>query len=1212
MIFLPSTHRIVHGSLLQWSVLFLNASFISFLIPVPLFANPQGGVVVEGSATIVQRSPTRLDINQHSDRAVVDWQGFSIAAHEHTHFQQPSSGSVSLNRVTGGDPSHIFGQLTSNGQIFLVNPHGILFGSDSRVDVAGLLATTSNISNSDFMAGRFEFSAPVDSYAGVVNRGDITVDEGGMVALVAPWVENSGTITARLGSVSLVSGNNFTLDLYGDQLVQLAIDDTVLGEVSGTSGESPEALVTNSGNITTDGGRVEISVATAQHALDTVINMDGVVQAQTIQEHKGEIFLQGGETGVVNVTGRIDASGYDEGETGGQVVILGEQVGLFASHTEETTHIDASGDTGGGTVLVGGNYQGNGPEPNAQATYVAADATIQADAMTEGDGGTVVVWADEVTKFYGSISARGGHQSGNGGLVETSGKEYLEVIGARVDASAPHGFAGEWLLDPRDVTIQNTASSNGSFDSGSPNTFTPSGDSAVADRGTIQTSLDGGTDVTITTGTTGTQNGDITVTDSITKSAGGNATLTLNAVGGITINNAISSAGNQLDLDLTAGGGNITQSSSGILTVDGTTTLSASGADITLGESNNFGTVIVSAADNVTLVDTNGIDLGASTISGDLDLTASDTITDSGNLSIAGRVTLAAGSGNDITLDEAGNDFQDRVSITSGNNVTLRDTNGIEIGTSTVSGDFGITANGLIEDVGNIDVAGTTTLAAGAGNNITLDRPGNDFNTVQITTGNNVTLRDTDDIDLGTSTISGTLDLTAGGPVTNSGALTVTNATTIAAGAGNDVTLTNGSNDFSTLSITSANNVAITDTNGFDLGASTVSGTLDVTASGTVTDSGTVAVTGTTTLAAGAGNDITLDEAASDFSTVSITSGNNVAVTDTNGLDLGASTVSGTLDVTASGTVTDSGTLNVTGTTTLAAGAGNDITLDEAASDFSTVSFTSGNNVAVTDTNGLDLGASTVSGTLDVTASGAVTDSGTLTVTDTTTLAAGAGNNITLDDAASDFSTLSITSGNNVDITDTNALNLGVSTIAGTFDVTTNGAITDSGTLTITGTTTLAAGAANDITLDTSTNDFSTVGITSANNVTLVDINTIDLTTSTVSGNLDVTANGAITTSGILSVSGTQTLTDTTASSSSSSNSSGATTTQTNTALITANQARESFSQEKSTFGNDTGFAGFDFSFLAQLTSSMGEKDEEEEEETNKGDEEEEEQEDTI
>lgn len=860
--------------------------------PLHAGANPKGGVLVEGSATITQTSATRLDINQSSDLAVWDWQSFSIANDEHTHFQQPSSGSISLNRVTGGDPSHIFGQLTSNGRIFLVNPNGILFGPGSRVDVAGLLATTSNITNSDFMAGRFEFSAPLNTNAGIVNFGEITVEEGGLVALVAPWVENSGIITARLGSVSLVSGNNYTLDLYGDQLIQLAIDDTVLGEVIGMEGESLQALVTNSGTITADGGRVYISVATAQNGLDTVINMDSIIQAQSIQEHNGEIILNGGEAGIVEVAGLIDASGYDKGESGGQIVILGEKVGLFAYNAEETAHIDASGDAGGGTILIGGNYQGQGPEPNAKATYVATEATIQADAVTEGDGGTVVVWADEVTKFYGSISAKGGSQSGNGGLVETSGKEHLEVIGASVDASAPNGVAGEWLLDPRNVTIQNVATSNGAFDSGSPNTFTPTGDTAVADRGTIQTSLNSGTDVTINTGASGSQNGDITVTDSITKTAGGNATLTLSAAGSIAVNELISSTNNQLGvtmtatsgsisfgganggitsnngnvsmtagttadyknvttgtgtLSVTANGGNITDS--GANSVGGTTTLSASGADIVLDHaSNDYNTVVVSTADNVTLVDIDDIDLGTSTISSDLNVTAGGAVTDSGNLAISGRTTIAAGSGNDITLDEAGNDFADRVTITSGNNVTLRDTNGLTLSTTTVSGDFNVMANGSIVDFGDISVAGTTTLAAGAGNNITLNRVGNDFNTVQVTSGNNVTLRDTNGIDLGDSTVSGTFNVKTNGAITDSGTLIITGTTTLAAGAANDITLDTPTNDFSTVGITSANNVTLVDTNTIDLATSTVSGNLNVTANGAITISGTLTVSGTRSL----------------------------------------------------------------------------------------------------------------------------------------------------------------------------------------------------------------------------------------------------------------------------------------------------------------------------------------------------------------------------
>ncbi len=185
-----------------------------------------------------------------------------------------------------------------------------------------------------------------------------------------------------------------------------------------------------------------------------------------------------------------------------------------------------------------------------------------------------------------------------------------------------------------------------------------------------------------------------------------------------------------------------------------------------------------------------------------------------------------------------------------------------------------------------------------------------------------------------------------------------------------------------------------------------------------------LAVTGTTTLAAGAANDITLNNAANNFSTVGITSGNNVALTDANALDLAASTVSGTLNVTANGALTQSGPLAVAGTTTLAAGAANDITLNNAGNNFSTVGITSGNNVTLRDANALDLAASTISGALNVTTNGALTQSGALNVTGITTLAAGPGNNITLTNPANDFSTVSITSGNNTMLQDTNAIGI--------------------------------------------------------------------------------------------------------------------------------------------------------------------------------------------
>ncbi len=333
-----------------------------------------------------------------------------------------------------------------------------------------------------------------------------------------------------------------------------------------------------------------------------------------------------------------------------------------------------------------------------------------------------------------------------------------------------------------------------------------------------------------------------------------------------------------------------------------------------------------------------------------------------------------------------------------------------------------------------------------------------------VNSANNVVLSDANALNLGASTVSGALNVTTGGPIGQSGALSVTGATTLSAGSG-DITLNNPANNFSTLAISSGNNVTLVDSNALDLGGSTISGALNIATSGPLTQSGPLTVIGTTTLAAGAGNDITLNNPANNFSSAAVASGNNVTLSDINGLNLGASTVSGTLNITTGGALTQSGSLAVTGVTTLATGSGNDITLNNVANDFSSVTVTSANNVNLADANTLDLGASTVSGTLNVTTNGALTQSGALTVAGTTTLVAGSGNDITLTNASNDFSTVTVTSGRNVALTDASALDLGASTISGILDVSTGGAVTQSGALNVAGNATFAAGASNDITL---------------------------------------------------------------------------------------------------------------------------------------------------
>ncbi|MGH8581289.1 MAG: filamentous hemagglutinin N-terminal domain-containing protein [Gammaproteobacteria bacterium] len=414
------------------------------------YAAPQGGQVVAGAARIVQSRPHRLDVVQQTGRAAINWQSFSIGARERVNFRQPSKHSATLNRVTGQDISSIQGRLTANGRVFLVNPNGILLGKGAKVDVGGLVASTANIGDEDFMAGRYRFTEPGRPGSRVVNNGEINAAEGGLVAFVAPGVENSGAITARLGRVALASGDAFTLDLYGDQLVDVQVDASTLEGLTDSEGRPIDTLVKQRGTIQADGGEVLLTAARAQAAIDNVINMSGIIRTRSVGREKGEIVLYGGAEGKVQVSGVLDASGRNAMESGGTVKVLGDQVALRAG-----ARVDVSGDRGGGKVLLGGAYQGKGTVPRSSRTVVERRARVKADALRRGDGGKVIVWSDGATNYHGHISAKGGAVAGDGGLIEVSGKKDLTFRGD-VDLRAAQGAGGTLLLDPENIVVGKT------------------------------------------------------------------------------------------------------------------------------------------------------------------------------------------------------------------------------------------------------------------------------------------------------------------------------------------------------------------------------------------------------------------------------------------------------------------------------------------------------------------------------------------------------------------------------------------------------------------------------------------------------------------------------------------------------------------------------------------------------------------------------------
>jgi filamentous hemagglutinin family protein len=494
------------------------------------YALPTGGAVSAGGASISSGAGTTT-INQSTQNVAINWQSFSIGQTEAVKFVQPNSSSVALNRVLGPDASSILGSLSANGKVFLVNPNGILFAKGAQVNVGALVASTRNITDSDFMAGNYKFAGTGSGT--VVNQGSINAD-GGYVALLGANVSNQGVISARLGTVALAAGNAMTLDVAGDGLLNIAVNQ---GAVN--------ALAENGGLIRADGGQVLLTALSAGNLLQSAVNNTGVIQAQTVENRNGTIRLLGDmQAGTVSVSGTLDASGTASGQTGGSVTVTGHHVGLFDGH------INASGDAGGGTVLVGGGFQGNNPAvQNASATYMSANSSISADSITNGHGGTVVLWSNDSTRAYGSITARGGAQGGAGGLIETSG-HWLDVEGIQINARAPNGQNGMWLIDPADVTISAGAPSNVTLTAG---VFAPDSGASTSNinAGVLQGLLTGvgGTDVTITTTNTGVAGappsgrGDINIDASLTwvrVGAATNTTLTLNAAGDVNINAAIS------------------------------------------------------------------------------------------------------------------------------------------------------------------------------------------------------------------------------------------------------------------------------------------------------------------------------------------------------------------------------------------------------------------------------------------------------------------------------------------------------------------------------------------------------------------------------------------------------------------------------------------------------------------------------------------------
>ena len=350
-------------------------ALLPVLIGGAALATPKGAQVVSGSAQIVQKGD--VTTITAGNQSIIQYQSFNIAQGQTVQFIQPNSQSTVLNRILGIDPSIIAGTLLANGQVYIVNPAGIYFVNGCLVNVGALYAAAGYISNQNFLANVKQFT---DLTGAVVNNGLIRGDE---VALVGNQVSNFGTIVAPNGVVSLVSGTDVYLtDNDGQILVKLS------GGVPATDRRGASRTPARSRR------RAAKSTSAAGDLYALAIFNNGTIKAN-------EITVQGQGPGVVQVSGTLDAS--NPYGVGGTINVLGDKIALTGAT------LNASGATGGGTILVGGDLHGANPAvPDASQTSVSADSVISADALASGNGGKVVVWSNADTQFYGSITARGG------------------------------------------------------------------------------------------------------------------------------------------------------------------------------------------------------------------------------------------------------------------------------------------------------------------------------------------------------------------------------------------------------------------------------------------------------------------------------------------------------------------------------------------------------------------------------------------------------------------------------------------------------------------------------------------------------------------------------------------------------------------------------------------------------------------------------------
>ncbi|CAM3821477.1 ESPR-type extended signal peptide-containing protein [Polynucleobacter arcticus] len=713
---------------------------------------PTGGQVVGGAASIAQPNANKMEITQTTSKAVINWNTFNVGAGNTVQFIQPSSSSQVLNRVVGitGGSSQILGTLTANGQVFIVNPQGIVFGNGSMVNVGALLASTRDIAPNTFMAGgNLQFGANTSANAtGLISNAGSLNASSGFVVLAADQIRNTGSINAPGGQVMLTAGDQATLSLSNGQLVQFTVNHN-----------TNNLSIASNGVIQAQDGKIVLNANATNSLLNSVINLSGVVSAQG-----GAVGIDAGANGKVNLdTATVDVS--RQGAPAGNITVSAQEIALANSKLlasgSNSNSSNSSNSSKGGTVILAGNSAHKPSQVAVEDSIIDVSAnnfsSVGSVSNTDSKGGTTILSGNRVALLGNStIDASGTHgggaviiggdqlgkvgslmpvelakqtyigsntniligsTAGDGGFVETSGQT-LTMLG-NVKGSS-QGKNGEWLIDPTDITINAVASANVTNAS---NVWSGAGTNTTGNvlNTSITNALATGTNVTVTTASSGTAGGNLTVAADLVVTNPSNSTLTLFANQTLTFSgvNVCATGTGKLGLNATAANGTLIINNTNVSLNGGTATLSGNGSVRNINGVNITGDVFFNGNDQISITGSGNSSSHGVYHSGNLtqnngvlNITGANTNGTGSGVYLIGNVTHNAGTLNitGTNFNSTGNGVDYRSGFLVQNNGSL---NLLGNSTGTTTGGGVLLGNNLTQNNGSINITGISNSGIG-------------------------------------------------------------------------------------------------------------------------------------------------------------------------------------------------------------------------------------------------------------------------------------------------------------------------------------------------------------------------------------------------------------------------------------------------------------------------------------------------------------------